>query len=147
MKNRSILFLSGILLSAAAYVPSATAQVSGECPNVQATPVDARTEGLGGSERCGLGVSLFGWSLGLFGPSCPDKKATYPAHSVCRGEKNMGTRCVKVSNLRVTLEECECSVAGVLGTGLSLPSCSCTPSSADGGVVENFETQNCVPEV
>jgi hypothetical protein len=144
-KSKSIGIVSAFLLTVWATASAATPQSSG-CPNVRASLVDARTEGMGDSERCGLGVSLFGWGVGLFGPRCPDKKATYPAHGECSGARNDGTRCVKQGDLKVTLEECECSVAGIFGTGLSLPHCSCSPSSADGGTVENFVTQNCGPD-
>ncbi|MSR62552.1 MAG: hypothetical protein EXS08_08930 [Planctomycetes bacterium] len=147
MKNRSIAIVALLLTTTSTTVAGAMPQESGTCPNKKASQVDSETKPQGGSERCGLGVSLFGWGIGLFGPKCPDKKATYPAHQVCKGEENMGTRCVKQSDLRVTLEECTCSVAGILGTGLALPNCSCSASGQDGGTVEDFETQNCTPDV
>lgn len=120
----------------------ASAQASGDCPNTRASEVEAYTDSEGG-ERCGLGLSLFGWDVGLFGPKCPDRKIFYPAHQVCAGARNPGTRCVPEGEVDATVQDCECDVAGVFGTGVALPSCDCSATTIDGGKVEDFRTDRC----
>ena len=144
MKSFQAVVLSAVACSSMALPAAATRSKGNDCHDVRASQVDARIDNLGESQRCGLGIRIFGLGGGIFGPSCPDKKATYPAHQVCRGEVNPGTRCVPEGRLPVVVEDCECSRATVLGTGLLLPSCNCH-NVPDESHVEDARTEACPP--
>jgi hypothetical protein len=115
------------------------------CADVRASDVAARIDGIGDETRCGIGIVLFGFKIGLLGPKCPKDRFIYPAHQECQGEKNVGTSCSADQDVEVRQEKCECVVIGILHTGLALPSCTCTPNGT-GGTIEDAKTTNCAPQ-
>ena len=113
------------------------------CPDVRASQVDGKVQWVGEVVRCGIGFRIFGLGGGIFGPRCPEEKHHIPAHQVCQGEPNDGTRCVPAGTLEIEKDECECSSATILGTGLLFPSCNCAESGLSAGTVEDFATERC----
>lgn len=130
-----------LFLGLAAFAPRAAADLA--CPNTRACQVDARIESQGDEERCGIGLTLFGFDISIGGPKCPKNRIVYPAHQECHGAANGGTRCVPEQELPVTREKCECERVTVLGTGFSVPECDC---EFDGniGEIEDFKTERCL---
>ena len=121
-----------------------TLLAQGPCADVRASDVAARIDGIGDETHCGIGISLFGFKIGLLGPKCPKDRFIYPAHQECLGEKNVGTSCGADKDIEVRQECCECVVIGILHTGLALPSCVCTPNGT-GGTIEDAKTLDCGP--
>lgn len=130
-----------LLLGLAVLAPNAAAHV--DCPNTRACQVDARIDAQGDEERCGIGLSLFGYDISIGGPKCPAYRLHYPAHQECHGAANGGTRCVFEQNLPVQKEKCECERLTVLGAGLSLPECECEDQGTAGDI-EDFKTERCI---
>jgi len=140
------LFVRGVLLLVAS--PLAIVSAAQEpCPDVRASQVDARTYWSGDIVRCGVGFRIFGIGGGLFGPRCGDRKIHVPAHQVCNGEANPGTKCLPAGTIELSFEECHCARATVLGTGLLFPSCECSPGAGNPGTVEDFMTVPCEPKI
>ena len=113
-----------------------------DCPDERASEVPARVEWGGEVERCGLGISIFGLPIQAFGPRCPDTKFFYPAHQECRGEKSTGSYCAFVGNIDVKRMRCECAELALLGTGVTIPDCSCKDDGT-AGHVEDAQTYSC----
>ncbi len=130
------------LLLGSAFAQGGTGGQEVKCPDVKASQVSTAVNDLGDVVTCGLGIKILGIGGGLFGPSCPDKKETTPAHQECKGEKSEGNKCVPDGELSVVLEDCECSSATLFGTGILIPSCDCTAVPTD-GKVEDFKTALC----
>ena len=80
----------------------------GGCTNKQATDVPVQITESGASERCGIGIKLFGYGGGLFGEKCPEFEILVPAHQKCTGEDNPGTDCAPEQDLPVQTRECSC---------------------------------------
>lgn len=114
-----------------------------DCPNVRASYVPPSVTHSSTSERCGVGISLFGLGVSVFGPSCPAARFTTPGHGVCNGAPSPGNRCVPAGLVDVIYEKCECADATALGTGLLLPDCDCQVQPISGGTVENWRTKPC----
>ncbi len=112
------------------------------CPNERACNVDARTTDAGETERCGVGLTLFGLDLSIGGPKCPTYRYHYPAHQECHGAPTGGSRCVLEQTLNVTRERCECERIGAAGTGLAIPECDCD-DQGNAGMIEDFKTEAC----
>lgn len=121
---------------------AAGSSTSSQCPDTKATQVDAEIVLKGDVTTCGVGVSVFGLHVGVFGPKCPDVKLTYPSHQECQGELNEYTYCQPRGNMDVTKEKCECVTVTVLGFGALVPSCSCSDAGT-GGHVEDATTVAC----
>jgi hypothetical protein len=136
-----ILLALGTLGGLAHSAPQATA----DCANTKASQVDARVVPGGSVRRCGIGIRIFGIGGGVFGPRCPEKKFTYPSHQECRGENALGSFCEPEGTLPVTVEECECGTATLLGTGLLIPICDCD-SGGTAGHIEDARTSPCRAE-
>lgn len=115
-----------------------------DCPNIQAMQVNTKVVTTGDSERCGLGIQVFGFGFAFFGELCPDKKETIPAHQVCDYETEAkGKNCLFEVSLETIVEECDCGglVLPLLDTGIPT-SCKCEIMPM-GGTVEDFKTVEC----
>ena len=129
-------------LLACALAASAPAQTAGPCPNTRATNVPAQVSHDGPPTRCGVGVQILGLPISIGGAKCYPLEIIYPAHQECLGAENVGTQCEPEAAIAVQLNRCECVVVGVLGTGISIPKCSCT-SAGGAGTVEDAQTVLC----
>lgn len=112
------------------------------CPDVMASEVAARTDETGHSRRCGVGISILGFEIGLGGPECFPHRFVYPAHQTCLGVVNEGTMCAPDDPMVVTEEKCECDRLALFGTGFTLPGCTCE-NSGNAGHIEDFKTAPC----
>ena len=139
MKLASILVPALLACLAAA---EARAQTGTQCPNTRATNLPAVVSHQGHYTRCGLGVQVLGVPLSIGGAKCYQNEIIYPAHQECLGALGEGTRCVPEATLPVQLNRCECVLMGVLGTGVSVPKCSCS-SAGTMGTLEDAQTLLC----
>jgi hypothetical protein len=138
---KTYLFLGAVALLVAS--TSGLASAGGfQCPNTRACNVDARTVDIGPTERCGVGLTLFGFDVSIGGPKCPQYRHHYPAHQECHGAENGGTLCALEQMMQVERERCECERVGALGTGISIPECDCD-EQGNAGMIEDFKTERC----
>lgn len=141
-RSLSVGLKSVVMASVGLLITGGVDLAQGACPNQRATQVDARTYWTGEVERCGIGIRILGIGGSIFGPRCGERKVFEPAHQVCRGEDNPGTACLPSRTIELQTEECHCADKTVLGTGILLPSCECSPGGV-GGTVEDFSTVPC----
>lgn len=138
---KHITLVSCLLALACGFSPAA-AQTGIGCPDQRATDVAAHIERSGHSQRCGVGVVILGLPLSVGGARCFHDEITYPAHQECRGEAAPGLRCATQGTVAVTLRRCECQWLSVLGTGVTVPKCSCS-DAGNLGTIEDFQTLEC----
>jgi hypothetical protein len=127
---------------ASTLTPLAPAQGGPNCPNTIATNIPARVQSGGPYTHCGLGIQIFGFPITLGGSKCYRYQFIYPAHQECLGNTNPGTACINENSLPVGLDLCECSLLGVIGTGISVPKCTCK-SGGSAGTVDDAQTVTC----
>lgn len=120
-------------------------QTGGDCPDRQATQKPPEHSNLGVVNQCGIGVMVFGRQWNLPGRDCPETQVLIPAHGSCEGTYSLGSRCVSAGSLSVKTRHCECRTFGILGVGLSTPTCRCDEWQPNGGSVENMVTKLCNP--
>ncbi len=134
-----------LLLAALFFGLPSSALPGSSCPDTQATEVPLTVTESGGTERCGVGLVIFGIGGGLFGGKCPKFETKVPAHQVCEGEVGIGTRCVPEQDLPVHMRECGCGGLVVPGLEIGIPTnCLCDDWGATGaGFVEDAETAPC----
>lgn len=137
-----LLLLSTLLFSPVAALDSDGGVGASTCPNERACDVHAVFEEQGTPRTCGVGITLLGFDLSIGGDDCYPMRLVYPPHQECHGKRNVGTWCAFEQLLPVAVEHCECSRAGLLGTGIALPDCVCTPAGTL-GTVQDFDTRNC----
>jgi hypothetical protein len=128
-----------LLAVVATVAPQAAAR---DCPDMRTTHVRAEVVTSKTSTRCGVGISVFGLEIRLFGPNCPAARFTYPSHEVCAGAPAIGFRCALPQALQVIYERCNCSSLTALGTGVLLPHCDCQVQPG-GGTVLSWTTVPC----
>jgi hypothetical protein len=139
MKLASVLVPS--LFACLAATP-AQAQISSQCPDTRASNVPALIVYQGGYTRCGIGVQVLGLPISVGGSKCFRNEIIYPAHQECLGALGEGLECVPEASMPVQHNRCECTLVGVLGTGISLPKCSCSPAGTL-GTLEDAQTVLC----
>ncbi|MEZ5979068.1 MAG: hypothetical protein R3F34_12705 [Planctomycetota bacterium] len=115
----------------------------GDCPNEQASQVEAIFKNSNDAETCGLGIKILGYGGSIVGERCPRWEKIVPAHQVCRGEALHGHFCTKERDIAVRVRTCECGglVIPFIETGLPV-SCECS-AWFDAGWVEDMETVLC----
>lgn len=134
--------MTGALLALVSAIGAVTA-TAGDCPNEAATSVPPELLDSKQEVRCGVGVSILGLELSVFGPTCPVARFLVPAHGECLGAQVEDYRCVPVGVLNVSYERCECEDVTAIGTGLLLPSCKCTPQTLSAGFVIDWGSVAC----
>jgi hypothetical protein len=115
------------------------------CPNTKASQVPARIQDSGPFKRCSVGIAILGHQFGIGGGRCPMLRLITPAHQECRGNVNIGTRCVYEQTLAVRQQRCGCmwtTVIGTDGTGIIEGECVCVDAGT-AGTVEDASTETC----
>ncbi len=141
-----IIPMNRLLAAALCFALFVTTDVTGAqesfCPDQQATYIPPSTDESGTGETCGVGIQIFGFELGAFGPWCPDFKWHFPACYTCQGEAQLGAQCVFDKEVFIERWKCDCVEATVFGTGLLLPDCRCE-ERGDAGALKSQKTAPC----
>ena len=143
MTIRKQLFLA-VLLTGLALLGSPARGASNGCSDTKATQVDIAYTQQGSTERCGLGIVIFGFGGALIGSKCSQFEVKTPAHQICEGEPAEGMNCEFETAMTVEQRECHCGGLVIPGIEVGIPTtCVCDDTWGYGGTVEDFKTTSC----
>ena len=114
-----------------------------DCPDTCATPVAASITGDKSTNQCFIGITLFGFDIGITTGDCPMYQFVYPAHQICSGQSSEGTLCQAGDFLEVRMLKCSCNMIGGSFLGIGLPGCDCTDAWRAGSV-QDAKTVTCI---
>jgi len=137
------LLLIAVLLITALFSDHSAAQAGQGCSNTKATQVPVEVTKSGSSERCGIGLVIFGFGGAIIGSKCKQFETMTPAHQTCSDEASLGNSCVLEGTEKVQTRECSCGGLVIPGIEIGIPtSCVCGDWYPN-GTVEDFKTAPC----
>jgi len=119
------------------------ASASAPCVDTAASQVEVSIIKHGDSERCGVGIVIFGVGGSLIGSKCSEHETRTPAHQACEGEVNAGTKCVPETSLAVETRDCKCGGLVIPWIEIGIPTTCVCGDWTNSGTVEDMKTALC----